>query len=179
MYNDIKQSNPRLRPIPEFQDYYVNEELGDIWSFKMSAPKILKPGLSKGGQSIYVVLIGDDFNRYTRAVKRLVLNVTNPMIGVVTLDRNPWNVRKNNLEAMAIGRGRSNLRKGAGGFKGVHKFSNTSYQVRVWRHGGDKYPYLGSYDNIYEAAAVANIAISKYYGHLGVYNKVDGLILTL
>jgi len=175
-YNDIKQDDPRLRPIPGFQDYYVDEELGNIWSFKHDIPKILKPSQSRSGPQVALFNNGVPSRR---GIRRLVLNVTDPKIKVVPLDRDEQNTTISNLEAVPAG-----LRRAVNGiytktgFKGVHINQYGKFIVKV-KFKELKQTSLGTYHNIYEAAAVMNMAISKKYGHHGIYNKVDGHILTL
>jgi len=184
-YNDIKQDDPRLRPIPGFQDYYVDEEAGNIWSFKGTFPRILKPALIKqaGNYQTIQVSLRRDGESHVLIVKRLVMNVTDYSVRVINVDSNPWNVKKSNLELTPAGR-RSPERinpETSTGFKYVY-YNKTEkrYRPRITLPNG-KYLWLkiSDYRNIYEAAAVANIAISKQHGRRIFYNKVDGMILTL
>ncbi len=105
------------------------------------------------------------------------MNVTDPKIEVDHKDRNIWHNERSNLRIAT--RSQQNINKASyskTGFKGV-RVHRSGFQAQIQVNG--KYKYLGTYSNIFEAAAVRNLAACKHHGEFAVYNKVDGYILTL
>ncbi len=178
----MKRTDTRLRPIPGFPDYYVEEELGNIWSFKRYEDgRILKPGgisrLKNGNfRSVSVALLVDG-KQISMVVSRLVMNITDSKIEIDHKDRNIWNNKKKNLRKATRSQQLHNTApRSKTGFKGVHP-NKRGFMAQIWPNG--RCIHLGTYSNIYEAAAIWNLAACKYHGEFAVYNKVDGRILTL
>ncbi len=179
----MKRTDLRLRPIPGFPDYYVEEMPGNIWSFKQYEDgRILKPqvrGYNKKTKTPKTVAVGlcKNGKRYAGVVSRLVMDITDPKITVDHKDRNIWNNKWSNLRIANSQQQRYNIAPySKTGFKGVY-IHGDGFQVEIWVDGKNK--YLGTYSNIFEAAAVRNLATCKYHSEFAVYNKVDGRILTL
>ncbi len=179
----MNKNDSRLRPIPGFPDYYVEEKLGNIWSFKRYKDgRILKPhitGRSKKLNTIRTASAGLYINGklYMRAIGRLVMNVTDPKITVDHKDRNIWNNKKKNLRKANKSQQQQNKAPySKTGFKGVY-IHGSGFRAQIYTDGAIK--NLGTYSNIFEAAAVRNLATCKHHGKFAVYNEVNGYILTL
>ncbi len=179
----MERDCPRLRPIPGFPDYYVDEEMGNIWSFKWSkSGRILKPWVAGCGEKnkkpkSVAVFLYKNGKRYTRVVSRLIMNVTDPKIEVDHEDRNIWNNKRSNLRIATRSQQIYNTApRSKTGFKGVD-VSGSGFRARIKLNG--KLIYLGTYSNIFEAAAVWNIKASEIQDKFAVYNKVDNYILTI
>ncbi len=179
----MNRNDPRLRPIPGFPDYYVEEVPGNIWSFMLYKDgRILKPIVitrnrvtgKPGSVSVNLYVNG---KLHVRIISRLIMNVIDPKVTVDHKDRNIWNNRKDNLR---IATRQQQLYNTASysktGFKGVYN-NGFSFIVRIRLDG--KLSSFGTYENIYEAAACYNVEVSEIHGDFAVYNKVDGRVLTL
>ncbi len=181
--NTLKRNDLRLRLIPDFPDYYVEEELGNIWSFKRYVDgRILKPKVrsrsekTKSPKTVAVNLYKNG-KLYTKIVSRLVMNVTDPKIEVDHKDRNIWHNERSNLRIANSQQQKYNTTSySKTGFKGV-RIRGSGFQTQIWLDNKSK--CLGTYSNIFEAAAIWNIEASKHHGKFAVYNKVDGYILTI
>ena len=179
----MQRNDPRLRPIPGFPNYYVEEVTGNIWSFKRYKDgKILKPRVTGCNQNKKPKSVAVDLYKngkcHRRIVSRLIMNVTDPKITVDHEDRNIWNNKKKNLRKANNSQQNCNRAPySKTGFKGVYIRLNSNYEVYLRRNKNNI--SLGSYCNVYEAAAIWNIEASKHHGKFAVYNKVDGYILTI
>ncbi len=181
--NQITKVDSKLRPIPDFPDYYVDKKLGNVWSFMLYGDgRILKPraaGYKKKTKipTQVVVTLCKNGKKYTKNISRLIMNVTDPKVTVDHKDRNIWHNERSNLR-IATRQQQSYNRApySKTGFKGIAAHGS-DFVARIWLDG--KFKYLGIYSNILEAAAVSNIQMCKYHDDFVVYNKVDDYILTL
>ncbi len=179
----MERIDSRLRAIPDFPDYYVEELMGNIWSFKRYEDgRVLKSCIIARDKKTKIpetVVVGlwKNGKQYTRAVSRLIMNVTDPKIEVDHKDRNIWHNERSNLRIATRSQQRYNTAPHSKtGFKGV-RVNGSGFRARIWLNGKNK--NLGTYSNIFEAAAIWNIETSKHHGEFAVYNKVDGYILTI
>ena len=177
----MEKNDPKLRPIPTFPDYYVNEEAGEIWSFKVyKHGHLMKPQVTSrwdGRPSRTGVSLVRDGKQYNRTISRLVMNITDPTIIVDHINRDVFQNQKSNLRPATPQKSNYNRKYSSKtGFRGVQSYLSI-FRARLWT--GKKLLHLGIYSNIYEAAAVRNVEASKIQGEFAIYNKVDGLILTL
>ncbi len=179
----MDRTDLRLRPIPDFPNYYVEELPGNIWSFMLYEDgRILKPWVISRNKKTKIpdrvaVFLYKNGKRYTRTVGRLIMNVTDPKITVDHKNRNIWNNKRSNLRVATRPQqsyNRASFSKT--GFKDV-TVHGSGFRSRIWVDGKRK--CLGTYSNIFEAAAVRNLATCKHHGEFAVYNKIDGYILTL
>ncbi len=180
----MQRNDSRLRPIPGFLNYYVEELTGNIWSFmKYKNGQILKPQVDlrskkTGKPERVVVSLYRNRQQFNMTVARLVINISDPKITVDHIDRNIWHNWKSNLRAANSQQqiyNRPPMSKS--GFKGVYLRLNSNYEVYLRKDSNNT--FLGCYHNIYEAAAIWNVGASEFQGEFAVYNKVDGYILTI
>ncbi len=179
----MNRNNLKLRPIPDFSGYYVEEVPGNIWSFRVyENGQVLKPWVTGRNKKTKIpTRVSVDLYKngkcYTRTVSRLIMNVTDPKIEVDHEDRNIWNNKRSNLRKATRSQQNYNTApRSKTGFKCVY-VHDPGFQAQTRVDG--KLKNLGSYSNIFEAAAVANLAACKHHSEFAVYNKVDGHILTL
>lgn len=98
-----------------------------------------------------------------------------PPVGMVSDHKNGdvLDNRKENIRFCTQAQNRQNSKlnkRNTSGYKGVSKRKNGKWKVEISVNG--KRLYLGSYENIIEAAYVYNEAAQKYYGEFAKINQI-------
>ncbi len=180
----IKKDDPQFECIPDFPGYRTESKEGYVWSFKRRIPRRLKPHIkttSKTGRvkSLKVNLYRNG-KQHTKNLARLIMGVTDSKVQIDHIDRNIWHNWKSNLRIATDGQNKRNKtpQKSVSGYIGVTIRPNGNCTATMSVNNSTY--YIGTYFDVYEAAAARNMAVSILYDDdFNVYNMVGGLILTL
>lgn len=166
----------RWAPVPNTENKYWVNQLGEVLSLKSRLPKKLKPRRVTNGYMTVLLHVGA--KPVSRKIHRLVyaafVGEIAPNVNIDHIDRNTGNNTLFNLRECSLSQNRANMvgdRGATSRFKGVYfEAERRQWRAQIRKDGSAR--FLGRFHSEKDAAAAYNEAAKEVFGEFALLNEI-------